>query len=165
MACHRGGEVLFDDKIMFIPCEKRLAIPTSVPNHCAAKGSFAATKGLNQKRIGNGGLPRGGEVLFAGKIMFIPYNKDISNTYVCTKLLRGEGDFAVKIRINRLCHFCISDRTVFYSYYPSVCSIAFFGQVLTHLPHSMQRLWSITGKPSASCEMAPTGHALISGHI
>ena len=34
----------------------------------------------------NGGLPRGGEVLFAVKIMFIPYKKD-SDTYIYSMLL------------------------------------------------------------------------------
>jgi len=44
-------------------------------------------------------------------------------------------------------------------------SIAFIGHFLTHLPLSMQRLKSITVKPSESCGIAPTGHALISGQI
>ena len=45
--------------------------------------------------------PRGGEVLFAAKIMFIPYNKDISNTYSNTKLLCGEEDFTATRGLNQ----------------------------------------------------------------
>ena len=37
------------------------------------EGDFAATRRLKQKR--NGGLARGGEALFADKIMFLPYKK------------------------------------------------------------------------------------------
>ena len=56
-------------------------------------------------------------------------------------------------------------RADFWTYGPghSDCSIAFMGHFLTHLPHSMQRLWSTTGNPSESWEIAPTGHTLISG--
>ncbi len=54
---------------------------------------FAATRELNQNVTANGGMPSGGEVLFAVKTMFLPYKKD-SDTYDNTKLLCGERKFA-----------------------------------------------------------------------
>ena len=41
--------------------------------------------------------PRGGEVLFAVKIMFLPCKEDVSDAYSNTTLLCGEVLFVVKI--------------------------------------------------------------------
>ena len=72
----RGGEVLFADKTMFLPYIKEISNTYSNTILLCGEGSFAATRGLTQKRIDNGGLPRGGEVLFADKTMFLPYKGD-----------------------------------------------------------------------------------------
>ncbi len=45
-------------------------------------------------------MPRGGEVLFAVKTMFLPYKK-ISNTYDNTTLLCGERKFAATTELTQ----------------------------------------------------------------
>ncbi len=61
---------------MFIPYNKDISNTYSNTKLLCGEEDFTATRGINQNVAEMVACPRGGEVLFAVKIMFIPYKNN-----------------------------------------------------------------------------------------